>query len=197
MAHFSGRPCVRLQHSPVPVLGTAFTCSRPLVLLADGQVFTLLLLQELCLHPLPFLVRLLLRILRPGMLFVLTLSFNNHKVCDVRLHRKKKEDPVIEPSILVGQSRSRRNHVFKETPYWLPDSFVFSICTGPTAKKGRHFIFFYFYFLTRRVLQRLVSVSIPGLCQVVTLFLGSVNTLASIERFKLELRSKETYVLTS
>ena len=79
--HISGRACVRLQYCPVSLLGTAFTCSRPLVLLADGQVFTLLFLQELCLHPLPFLVRLLLRILRSGTLCRLLLK---------RFEKKKK-----------------------------------------------------------------------------------------------------------
>ena len=77
--HISGRACVRLQYCPVSLLGTAFTCSRPLVLLADGQVFTLLFLQELCLHPLPFLVRLLLRILRSGTLRRLLLKKGSRK----------------------------------------------------------------------------------------------------------------------
>ena len=64
---YSGRLGIGLQHRPIPV-PRAFTArARTLVLPPDGQVFALLLLQEFRLHTMPFLVRLLLRILRTGM----------------------------------------------------------------------------------------------------------------------------------
>ena len=55
-----------LQHRAVPLSGAAAARPRPLVLLPNVQVPPLLLLQELRLHALPLLVRILLRIQRIG-----------------------------------------------------------------------------------------------------------------------------------
>ena len=62
----AGGAGVRLQHCPISLFGAAAAGPRAVVLPADGQVPPLLLLQELCVHPLPLLVRLFLRFLRSG-----------------------------------------------------------------------------------------------------------------------------------
>lgn len=71
-----GRLGVRLQHCPISVSRTFAARSRTLVLPSHGQISALLLLQEFCLYPLPFLVRLLLWILRPGTLIFLSFFFS-------------------------------------------------------------------------------------------------------------------------
>ena len=55
-----------LQHRPVPLLGATAPGPRTLVLPSHGQVPPLLFLQELCLHLVSLLVRLLLRLFRSG-----------------------------------------------------------------------------------------------------------------------------------
>ena len=62
----AGRVGQRLLHRTVQVSQTTTPGARPLVLLSDVQVFALLFLQKLCLHALPFVVCIFLRIHCPG-----------------------------------------------------------------------------------------------------------------------------------
>ena len=62
----AGRVSQRLFHWAVQVSETTTPGARPLVLLSDVQVFALLFLQKLCLHALPSVVCIFLRIHCPG-----------------------------------------------------------------------------------------------------------------------------------
>ena len=62
----SGCPCERLLSGSVPLSWASPTRPWPMVIPPDVQVPQVLLLQELCIHPLPLLVCLLLWFLSPG-----------------------------------------------------------------------------------------------------------------------------------